>query len=82
MSGAETFFHGGRDGGPPGGSLMPERYRDLGRIGQGGMGEVRRVLDTRLGRKMAMKIMHPELLHLPELLGPPRPTSPPTGCGE
>ncbi|MEZ4296475.1 MAG: bifunctional serine/threonine-protein kinase/formylglycine-generating enzyme family protein [Polyangiaceae bacterium] len=34
-----------------------ERYTDLGLIGKGGMGEVRRVRDTALERVMAMKIL-------------------------
>jgi serine/threonine-protein kinase len=41
------------------------RYTDLGVLGAGGMGEVRRVLDNRLNRVLAMKIIRPEriLLH-------------------
>jgi formylglycine-generating enzyme required for sulfatase activity len=35
----------------------PERFVDLGELGRGGMGEVRRVLDTRLGRVGAMKML-------------------------
>ena len=34
-----------------------ERYEDLGRIGEGAMGEVRRVKDRYLGRIVAMKIL-------------------------
>jgi serine/threonine-protein kinase len=37
------------------------RYVDLGLIGTGAMGEVRRVRDPSLGRVMAMKIMRPEV---------------------
>jgi eukaryotic-like serine/threonine-protein kinase len=36
------------------------RYEDLGLIGLGGMGEVRRVRDRRLGRVVAMKIIRAE----------------------
>lgn len=36
---------------------LPERYRDLGPLGAGGMGEVRRVFDTELNRTLAMKII-------------------------
>lgn len=34
------------------------RYQDLGILGKGGMGEVRRVLDRDLNRVIAMKIIH------------------------
>jgi serine/threonine protein kinase/formylglycine-generating enzyme required for sulfatase activity len=37
-------------------------YTDLGLLGVGGMGEVRRVLDRELNRAMAMKILRPELV--------------------
>jgi len=35
------------------------RWTDVGPIGAGGMGEVRRVRDEQLGRTMAMKLLHP-----------------------
>lgn len=38
------------------------KYVDLGLIGAGGMGEVRRVFDPELSRVVAMKIIRPELL--------------------
>ncbi|MBT3219522.1 MAG: SUMF1/EgtB/PvdO family nonheme iron enzyme [Proteobacteria bacterium] len=38
------------------------RYQDLGRIGAGGMGEVRRVLDRDLNRTVAMKIISAKAL--------------------
>ena len=38
-----------------------ERYQDLGLLGTGGMGEVRKVWDSELKRTLAMKIIHPEL---------------------
>jgi len=37
------------------------RYLDLGLIGSGGMGEVRRVCDRSLGRIVAMKLLQPRL---------------------
>ena len=40
---------------------LPDRYTDLGLIGIGGMGEVRRVRDQELGRVLAMKFIHPQL---------------------
>ena len=44
-----------------------ERYQDLGPLGLGGMGEVRRVLDTQLDRVVALKRLRPELLQHPVL---------------
>jgi formylglycine-generating enzyme required for sulfatase activity/tRNA A-37 threonylcarbamoyl transferase component Bud32 len=44
-----------------------DRYDDLGGIGRGGMGEVRRVRDRRLGRVVAMKRLRGDLPE-PELL--------------
>ena len=36
-------------------SALGSRYTDLGHLGEGGAGEVRRVLDTELNRVVAMK---------------------------
>ena len=52
----------------PGGiraTAMGERYSDLGLIGMGAMGEVRRVKDERLGRVLALKILRNEHLANP-----------------
>lgn len=38
------------------------RYDDLGELGIGGMGEVRKIRDRTLNRTLAMKIIHPQLL--------------------
>ncbi len=46
---------------------MNERYADLGRIGLGGMAEVRRVRDRQLGRTLAMKILHPSMAARPAI---------------
>ena len=38
------------------------RYLDMGLLGRGGMGEVRKIRDLKLKRNLAMKIIHPKLL--------------------
>lgn len=45
-----------------------DRYEDLGPLGTGGMGEVRRVRDRRLGRTLAMKVVRPDRLSQPALV--------------
>lgn len=42
-----------------------ERYEDLGCIGRGGMGEVRRVRDRQLGRLLAMKLLAADAMDHP-----------------
>jgi serine/threonine-protein kinase len=44
---------------------LPDRYQDLGLIGLGGMGEVRRVRDLTFGRVLALKTMHARWLRFP-----------------
>jgi serine/threonine protein kinase/formylglycine-generating enzyme required for sulfatase activity len=43
-------------------AVAGDRYEDLGQIGVGGMGEVRRVRDRELNRVLAMKIIRAELV--------------------
>lgn len=43
-------------------SHQRDRYEDLGVLGVGGMGEVRRVRDKELNRTLAQKIIHPKML--------------------
>jgi hypothetical protein len=47
---------------------VAERYEDLGLLGVGGMGEVRRVRDRDLNRVVAMKVIKAELLAKPAVL--------------
>ena len=43
------------------GELIDGRYQVISQIAQGGMASIYSALDTRLGRKVAVKIMHPHL---------------------
>ena len=52
---------------PPGSRLGP--YEVLAAIGAGGMGEVYRARDTRLGREVAIKVLPSELSSDPDRLG-------------
>ncbi|MGH1340281.1 MAG: protein kinase domain-containing protein [Nannocystales bacterium] len=43
-----------------------ERYRDQGRLGRGGMGEVRLCTDVRIGREVALKVIRDERAGQPQ----------------
>ena len=42
---------------------LPDRYQDLGFLGAGGMGEVRKVEDCILNRPVALKLMHSRFVY-------------------
>ncbi|WP_336922650.1 Stk1 family PASTA domain-containing Ser/Thr kinase [Aquipuribacter sp. SD81] len=50
------------------GRLVGGRYRVLARVARGGMATVYRAEDTRLGREVALKVMHPHLAESEEFV--------------
>jgi formylglycine-generating enzyme required for sulfatase activity/tRNA A-37 threonylcarbamoyl transferase component Bud32 len=62
VSALEAALRQAASEGPAG---SPDRYEDLGPLGAGGMGEVRRVRDRVLNRVLARKLVHPALVQRP-----------------
>ncbi|MEW5740290.1 MAG: protein kinase [Myxococcota bacterium] len=51
------------------GQIIDKRYRILGRLAAGGMGEVYRAEHVELGKQLAVKVMLPELSEDPDFVG-------------
>ena len=45
-----------------------DRYSDLGLIGKGGMGEIRRAYDTQMQRMVAIKVLHTRWSNKPKII--------------
>jgi len=52
----------------PPGELIADRYRVVARLGEGGMGVVYSVEHTHMRKLFALKVLHRELLRLPEVV--------------
>jgi eukaryotic-like serine/threonine-protein kinase len=52
--------------GPPGEKVISGKYRVLGTLGQGGMGSVFEAVNDSIGRKVALKVISPQLAADPE----------------
>ncbi|MGH7526837.1 MAG: protein kinase domain-containing protein, partial [Gemmatimonadales bacterium] len=51
------------------GQVIAERYHILSKLGEGGMGRVYLAEHVRMGRRCAVKVMNPRLMHDPDSLG-------------
>jgi serine/threonine-protein kinase len=53
-----TFDLAGREGPDTSPEALPDRYASEGMVAQGGMGAILRVYDKKLGRALALKVLH------------------------
>jgi eukaryotic-like serine/threonine-protein kinase len=51
------------------GSVIADRYHVLRKLGEGGMGQVYLAEHVKMGRKSAVKVMHPTMVHDAEAIG-------------
>ena len=51
------------------GSILAERYHVLKKLGEGGMGQVYLAEHVKMGRRSAVKVMHPAMIHDADAIG-------------
>lgn len=50
------------------GTVLSDRYRVVSVLGEGGMGAVYLAEHTHMRKRMAIKVLHPEMCHMPEVV--------------